>query len=54
MPIFLHVGVVHLLVNMVAQMLIGAQIEKEMGEMSLGFWPCRIHGIHGVKYGAEE
>lgn len=31
MPIFLHVGVVHLLVNMVAQMLIGSQIEKEMG-----------------------
>lgn len=31
-PIFLHVGVVHLLVNMVAQMLIGAQIEREIGE----------------------
>ena len=39
MPIFLHVGVVPLLVNMVAQMLIGAQIEKEIGE-SCDLAPC--------------
>jgi membrane associated rhomboid family serine protease len=32
-PSFLHVGVVHLLVNMVAQLLIGSQIEKEMGTL---------------------
>lgn len=29
----MHVGVVHLLVNMVAQMLVGAQIEREMGKL---------------------
>lgn len=30
-PIFLHVGVVHLLVNMLGQMIIGTQVEREMG-----------------------
>lgn len=31
-PIFLHVGIVHFLLNMVAQVFAGAQVEKEMGE----------------------
>jgi membrane associated rhomboid family serine protease len=30
-PIFLHVGIVHFLLNMVAQIFAGAQVEKEMG-----------------------
>ncbi|ORY26257.1 hypothetical protein BCR39DRAFT_470533 [Naematelia encephala] len=30
-PIFLHVGVIHLLLNMLAQVTAGAQIEREMG-----------------------
>jgi membrane associated rhomboid family serine protease len=41
-PIFLHVGVVHLLVNMVAQLLIGSQIEKEMGMSSSPVKPFRL------------
>lgn len=32
LPIFLHVGIVHLLLNMLAQLTIGAQVEREMGE----------------------
>lgn len=31
LPIFLHVGIVHLLLNMLAQLTIGAQVEREMG-----------------------
>lgn len=30
-PIFLHVGIVHFLLNMVAQVFAGSQVEKEMG-----------------------
>ncbi|WWC97876.1 hypothetical protein V866_004763 [Kwoniella sp. B9012] len=30
-PIFLHVGIVHLLLNMLAQIIAGAQVEREMG-----------------------
>lgn len=35
LPIFLHVGIVHLLLNMLAQLTIGAQVEREMGEYRL-------------------
>lgn len=31
MPIFLHVGVIHVLLNMVAQITAGAIVEREMG-----------------------
>jgi len=31
LPIFLHVGVIHLAVNMIAQIIAGAQVEREMG-----------------------
>jgi membrane associated rhomboid family serine protease len=31
-PIFLHVGIVHYLLNMVAQVFAGSQVEKEMGK----------------------
>jgi membrane associated rhomboid family serine protease len=31
-PIFLHVGIIHLLLNMVAQVTAAAQVEREMGE----------------------
>lgn len=31
LPIFLHVGIVHLLLNMIAQIIAGAQVEREMG-----------------------
>jgi len=31
-PIFLHVGIVHFLLNMVAQVFAGSQVEKEMGK----------------------
>ena len=34
-PIFLHVGVVHLIINMLAQITAAAQIEREMGERRL-------------------
>lgn len=34
LPIFLHVGIVHLLLNMLAQLTIGAQVEREMGKHS--------------------
>jgi membrane associated rhomboid family serine protease len=32
-PIFLHVGIVHFLLNMVAQVFAGSQVEKEMGTL---------------------
>lgn len=32
---FLHVGIIHLLLNMVAQVTAGAQLEKEMGGLPL-------------------
>ncbi len=32
LPIFLHVGVIHLVLNMIAQIIAGAQVEREMGE----------------------
>jgi membrane associated rhomboid family serine protease len=32
-PIFLHVGAIHLILNMLAQLTAGAQIEREMGEL---------------------
>ena len=31
-PIFLHVGIVHLLLNMLAQVTAAAQVEREMGQ----------------------
>jgi membrane associated rhomboid family serine protease len=31
LPIFIHVGLVHLLLNMFAQLTIGGQVEREMG-----------------------
>jgi len=31
-PIFLHVGIIHFLLNMVAQVFAGSQVEKEMGK----------------------
>ncbi|KAG7528995.1 hypothetical protein FFLO_05853 [Filobasidium floriforme] len=34
LPIFLHVGIVHLLLNMLAQLTIGAQVEREMGTIA--------------------
>ncbi|KAG8905985.1 hypothetical protein FRB99_007842 [Tulasnella sp. 403] len=34
-PVFLHAGIVHLLVNMFVQCTVGAQVEREMG--SIGF-----------------
>lgn len=30
-PIFLHAGIIHLLLNMLAQLTLSAQIEREMG-----------------------
>ena len=30
-PIFLHVGIIHLLLNMLAQVVAAAQVEREMG-----------------------
>lgn len=30
-PIFLHVGVVHFLLNMLAQWMVAGQLEREMG-----------------------
>ena len=35
-PIFLHAGIIHLALNMLAQMMISAQVEREMG--SVGFF----------------
>ncbi|KAL7422139.1 hypothetical protein Q5752_002782 [Cryptotrichosporon argae] len=32
-PIFMHVGIIHLLVNMLAQITAGAQVEREMGTL---------------------
>lgn len=34
-PIFLHVGIIHLLLNMLAQITAGAQVEREMGEQCI-------------------
>jgi len=34
-PIFLHAGIIHILLNMLAQLTVSAQVEREMG--SLGF-----------------
>jgi len=31
LPIFLHVGIIHLGLNMIAQITAGAQVEREMG-----------------------
>jgi membrane associated rhomboid family serine protease len=41
-PIFLHVGIVHFLLNMVAQVFAGSQVEKEMGKSPLSRWKLMI------------
>ena len=41
-PIFLHVGIVHFLLNMVAQVFAGSQVEKEMGKAPLSRWTLMI------------
>jgi membrane associated rhomboid family serine protease len=41
-PIFLHVGIVHFLLNMVAQVFAGSQVEKEMGKSPLSRWILMI------------
>ena len=30
-PIFLHAGIIHIILNLIAQMLVSAQLEREMG-----------------------
>ncbi|WVQ93311.1 hypothetical protein IAU59_000379 [Kwoniella sp. CBS 9459] len=45
-PIFLHVGIIHLLLNMLAQITAGAQVEKEMGTI-----PFLIVYVAGGIYG---
>ena len=41
-PIFLHVGIIHFLLNMVAQVFAGSQVEKEMGKSPLSRWKLMI------------
>jgi len=51
-PIFLHAGIVHLVVNMFAQLILSGQVEKEMG--SLGFMILYFAaGIFGNILGAH-
>jgi membrane associated rhomboid family serine protease len=50
LPIFLHVGLVHLLFNMVAQLTIGAQVEREMGRYSEYFDSYRFPGSNFTAY----
>lgn len=45
-PIFIHVGILHLLINMLAQVLVGAQVEREMGTV-----PFLIVYLAGGVYG---
>lgn len=40
LPIFLHVGIVHLALNMISQIIAGAQVEREMGQSWILMSPC--------------
>ncbi|ORX39022.1 hypothetical protein BD324DRAFT_618264 [Kockovaella imperatae] len=46
LPIFLHVGIIHLLVNMLGQVIVGSLIEREMGTV-----PFLIVYVAGGIYG---
>ncbi|KAF7306856.1 RHOMBOID-like protein [Mycena indigotica] len=51
-PIFLHAGIIHLLLNMLAQLSVSAQVEREMG--SAGFFIVYFAaGIFGNVLGAN-
>ena len=52
LPIFLHVGVIHLLFNMAAQVTIGAQIEREMGTIPF-LMTYMAGGIYGFVLGGS-
>jgi len=43
-PIFIHAGIIHIILNMIAQLTVSAQIEKEMG--SVGF--CILYFAAGT------
>lgn len=46
-PIFLHAGIIHILLNMVAQLLVSAQLEREMGSGGF-FFVYFAAGIFGL------
>lgn len=51
-PIFLHVGIIHLLLNMVAQVLAAAQVEREMGTIPF-LMVYMAGGIYGFVLGGN-
>lgn len=51
-PIFLHVGIVHFLLNMVAQVYAGGQIEREMGESAFHAPIVRTRLMDGHRHGS--
>nr|GAT44117.1 predicted protein [Mycena chlorophos] len=51
-PVFLHAGLVHLLLNMLAQLTVSAQVEREMGSISF-FIVYFAAGIWGNVLGAN-
>ncbi|KAF7320068.1 RHOMBOID-like protein [Mycena kentingensis (nom. inval.)] len=51
-PIFLHAGIIHLLLNMIAQLTVSAQVEREMGSAGF-FFVYFAAGIFGNVLGAN-
>jgi membrane associated rhomboid family serine protease len=50
-PIFIHAGIIHLLMNMLTQLRLGAQLEKELGTLRYAVLYMAA-GIWGFVFGA--
>jgi len=50
-PIFIHAGIIHYLMNMLTQLRLGAQLEKELGPLRFAILYMAA-GIWGFVFGA--
>lgn len=50
-PIFIHAGIIHLLMNMLTQLRLGAQLEKELGPLRFAILYFAA-GVWGFVFGA--
>lgn len=55
-PIFIHAGIIHLLMNMLTQLRLGAQLERELGilryailYMAAGIWGFVFGALFGIE-----